>query len=146
MRNLKHIDKTRDSTPTTTLPTTLAGDRPDDERNAEVNSANRELNTCPRTHQQPQACCGMFGIAAHFQNPDVDEHPGNTSTHTLSKSRISTPITLIDASDCEGNCGWGRSVCFAAVPSTFGRPRRPRQPPAKQELPQAQGKQTCLDH
>ncbi len=34
------------------------------------------------------------------------------------------------------------AMCFAPVASTFGRPRRPRQPPAKQELPQALSKHT----
>ena len=36
---------------------------------------------------------------------------------------------------------WAVAMRFAAVASTFGRSGRPRQPPAKQELPQALSKQ-----
>jgi hypothetical protein len=40
-----------------------------------------------------------------------------------------------------GNCARTVAMLFATVASALGRSRRPRQPPAKQELPQALGKQ-----
>ena len=50
---------------------------------------------------------------------------------------------LVVMSPRNGICEWVVALRFELVASSVGRPRRPRQPPAKQELPQALSKQKC---